>query len=1150
MKYFYITLILLFTSCSNNELKFTQQQIDQLFMSKNLGLAYIEESKLEDAEKEFEKILNINPNEAMGYGNLALIYFRLGQLDKAKFLIKKSENLNDENSDIKLINSEILLAENKYEEAIKILEKSLIDSPKNIRVLFKLAEIYGLLFQINNNEDDLIARTEYLKKIIDLEYINLAILIQYIESNFRIGNLKNAKYYFESLYQLLPELNNRESNLVTQIYNEIFEENVDKALRFYIGFSNLMKTKNRYQADLDEIKSQGLTLVGFPIENFLSKDFIFDISKSNSFNINFENSILIDLSNRFDIIEDFLIEDLNFDGINEIFVTGKFENKIKSEILSFKNYKNPSIVFEETTLSKINSFNFNDLDNNGFLDLIISFNNETRIYYNNGELKFSEKFILSKGFSTNKSIFGDFDHDGDLDIFQLNNGKNVFLRNNSDGTFLDNSQNLNIKIDDINTIDGDISDFDHDGDLDLVLINSNGTINLLSNERHGKFVDKGKNLTLDSNLSFIQTQDLDNDGFFDFLIQTENKIKIFKNFGNWNFINSINLSNNLQSFNFDKINIYDFNNDSKLDILNSAKNSIFHLETDETYNIYNLTDFNNYKNNSSQILDFDLDGKIDLVFSKDKKIEIFRNTSKNLNKYINVKLNGLRVGSGKNNYFGIGSKIEIKSGTTYQTKIVKNNNTHFGLNDDQLDVMRIVWTNGYPQNVINPELNQYIVEKQELKGSCPYLYAWNGTKFEFVKDIFWRNALGMPLGIMSSGDMAYAFHHSTDEYVKIPGKYLKTKDENYFLKVSMELWETAYYDNIRLHVIDHPKDTYIYVDEKFLPYPKLEKKIFSFSNKKYPISVFDDKGNDLLKYIIKKDYNFISNLTPSKYQGTTKLHDLIIDLGKVENKNDIKLYLHGWLFPTDASLNVKISQEKTFSIKSPSIQVLDENNEWVTIEENIFFPNGKDKTCIIDLSNKFLSDKYKIKISTSMAIYWDEIFFTENDNNIELVETILNPIKTELEYRGYSKKYLQSNISGLDYPSFYEVEKFPKWRDLKGNYTKYGDVNSLVIESDNKYVIMNSGDVMTIKFPTNFIPKLKDGWTRDFLLYSDGWLKDGDMNTLTGNTSNPMPFHQMKGFPDDSSKYFFSDELIEYNKNFNTRIIDDTNFRNHIKKDD
>ena len=66
------------------------------------------------------------------------------------------------------------------------------------------------------------------------------------------------------------------------------------------------------------------------------------------------------------------------------------------------------------------------------------------------------------------------------------------------------------------------------------------------------------------------------------------------------------------------------------------------------------------------------------------------------------------------------------------------------------------------------------------------------------------------------------------------------------------------------------------------------------------------------------------------------------------------------------------------------------------------------------------------------------------------------------------------------------------------------------------------------------------------MLYSDGWLKDGDMNTLTGNTSNPMPFHEMKGFPEDSLNYFYSDELIEYNKNFNSRIVDDKNFRNYI----
>ena len=89
MKNLYILFILIFIGCSNNQKTFNENEIDQLFKSKNLGLAYIEESKLEDAVVEFEKILTINPNESMAYANLALIYFRMGDLDKAKLLIKK-----------------------------------------------------------------------------------------------------------------------------------------------------------------------------------------------------------------------------------------------------------------------------------------------------------------------------------------------------------------------------------------------------------------------------------------------------------------------------------------------------------------------------------------------------------------------------------------------------------------------------------------------------------------------------------------------------------------------------------------------------------------------------------------------------------------------------------------------------------------------------------------------------------------------------------------------------------------------------------------------------------------------------------------------------------------------------------------------------
>ena len=55
-----------------------------------------------------------------------------------------------------------------------------------------------------------------------------------------------------------------------------------------------------------------------------------------------------------------------------------------------------------------------------------------------------------------------------------------------------------------------------------------------------------------------------------------------------------------------------------------------------------------------------------------------------------------------------------------------------------------------------PGADQSLIEAQTLKGSCPFLYTWNGDEYIFAKDIMWRSALGMPLGIMG-GTQAYAF---------------------------------------------------------------------------------------------------------------------------------------------------------------------------------------------------------------------------------------------------------------------------------------------------------------------------------------------------------------------------------------------------------
>ena len=121
--------------------------------------------------------------------------------------------------------------------------------------------------------------------------------------------------------------------------------------------------------------------------------------------------------------------------------------------------------------------------------------------------------------------------------------------------------------------------------------------------------------------------------------------------------------------------------------------------------------------------------------------------------------------------------------------------------------------------------------------------------------------------------------------------------------------------------------------------------------------------------------------------------------------------------------------------------------------------------------------------------------------NIEL--STLKPISANLHFRGFSKLN-KKNYSSPHYPEYYNIDKSKKWRDLVGNYTKYGNTLPLLLDSDNKYVIMNSGDELSLEFDALKLPSLKKDWKREFIFYNDGWLKDGDLNTAYGKTVAPL----------------------------------------------
>ncbi len=96
------------------------------------------------------------------------------------------------------------------------------------------------------------------------------------------------------------------------------------------------------------------------------------------------------------------------------------------------------------------------------------------MYRNEGGWKFTdvteEARVADTGFGLGVAV-GDYDNDGDADIFVNNYGPNVLYRNNGDGTFTDVTREAGLGEGDFFAAGACFLDMDKDGDLDLYVSN-------------------------------------------------------------------------------------------------------------------------------------------------------------------------------------------------------------------------------------------------------------------------------------------------------------------------------------------------------------------------------------------------------------------------------------------------------------------------------------------------------------------------------------------------------------------------------------------------------------------------------------------------------------------------------------------------------
>jgi Tfp pilus assembly protein PilF len=456
------------------------------------------------------------------------------------------------------------------------------------------------------------------------------------------------------------------------------------------------------------------------------------------------------------------------------------------------------------------------------------------------------------------------------------------------------------------------------------------------------------------------------------------------------------------------------------------------------------------------------------------------------------------TGDQRINSFGIGGEIEIRSGLHAQKQVIAGPVVHFGLGEaTSAEVVRITWPNGALQSEFDAKADTTVKATQRLKGSCPWLFAWDGGEMRFVTDLLWRSPLGLRINAQKTAGVLM-----TEDWVKVRGDQLKARDGAYDLRVTAELWETQFFDLMSLMVVDHPDGTEVFVDERFaVPPPKLA--VVTTGPVQPMASVHDDQGHDVSELASARDNRFIDFAGRGEYQGITRRHFVELELPEsAPRSGPLWLIAQGWVHPTDSSINVAISQGAHAAPEGLSLEVADANGRFGPVQTGLGFPSGKDKTVLIDLSK--IGAARRLRLVTNLEIFWDRLGWAIGPPDVNVTPRRLELATADLAYRGYS-------ITGQPSPSVPERPRYvlegtgPRWRDLEGYYTRYGDVRELLKTVDDRYVIMNAGDELRLRFPEAAPPA--KGLVRDFIVAGDGWVKDGDYNTSFSRTVLPLPTH-------------------------------------------
>lgn len=1113
-----------------------------------VGLAALQVGDDVRAESELKKATELAPDEPAAWANLGLLNLRQRNLDAAGERLEKARSLAPANARIHVLLAILESNRGRFAESINNLRKAIELDPKNMKALYMLAEET----ERQNEEAGAGEVQTLLRQLLEIQPDNLAVRLEAI----RIAAKRNDT---ETLTSLASRLEERAGAWPPEVRQQL------KALQDAVAASdtrgaatrvaflrNVLVRVPEYRNSLARVKMQpgedaepfthflslenpvftpappdeALTFQAEPISEFQSGiwDWVGAIS------LNGEGAPTVAVANGREVRlangatlsfpggpkatpptpHGILPVDFNYDFKTDLVLVG-------TGGLRFFRQESPNAFVDVTTQTKLSSSSTSvahtsawtaDIEADGDMDIIVTGpGGVTTELRNNGDGTFTEARIFEGSTGLRDFLWADIDADGDADAALLDSRGLQVYTNERGGQFRARAMPP-----EINTVKAiSVADVNNDSVLDLLKLQSNGAIQRFSDKANGQEWEMAEAAGISSTPNLLEgshrlfSADLDNNGSLDLTLS---------NYGSRE---------------------YQASPPGNLVWLSNASGQFKQVELAKGARAFSIADLN-------------ADGRLDLLGLSAEGYPI-RLTNRGTKNYHWQKIRPRAkeaTGDQRINSFGIGGEMEIRSGLLVQKQPINSPLVHFGLGEQQnADVVRIVWPNGSVRAEFDLKADQTILAEQRLKGSCPFLFAYDGKEMKFVKDaVPWGSAIGLRINTLGTARVEV-----TEEWYKIGREQLVARDGFYDLRITAELWETYYYDHLALMTVDHPVGTEIFVDERFV-IPPAKLAVTTVATPRKVAKAVDDTGLDVTGIVSELDEKYLDTFGRGQYQGITRDHYVEIDLGAdAPEKGPLYLIAHGWMHPTDSSINVAVSQGQNYKAQPLSLEVPDGGGGWVVAKPNLGFPAGRKKISLFDLTGVFRpGTPRRLRLRTNLEIFWDKLEWAASLPDAELKTNRLNPEVADLHYRGYSV-INQPNLSSPEVPDYNRLASSKQiWRDLIGYYTRFGDVRELLTGADDRYVIMNAGDELTFRFMAPPAPPL--GWVRDYIIIGDGWIKDGDYNSTFSKTVAPLPYHEQREYTTAPGR--LEDEVVyrRYSEDwqkYHTRYITPEVFQNALR---